>query len=107
LKWVIVAGFAAIFALGFAFLWRRPQFGAAGNRLEASGEPPAKPLATAPSASNAAIEEVNRDVSGSLDQLKDKLFRLELRRQAGTISDSDYARERERIEQLLRGLVRG
>jgi hypothetical protein len=106
LKWVIVAGFAAIFALGFVFLWRRPQFRATGNALGASGEPPAKPPA-APRASSAALEEVNRDVSGSLDQLKDKLFRLELRRQAGTISDPDYARERERIEQLLRDLVRG
>ena len=44
---------------------------------------------------------------GSLDELKDSLFRLELRRQAGTISEEDYARERERIDATLRNLVRG
>ena len=43
----------------------------------------------------------------SLDGLKDRLFRLELRRQAGTISEEDYARERSRTEQILRELVRG
>ncbi len=31
----------------------------------------------------------------------------ELRRQAGTISEEDYARERARTEQILRELVRG
>ena len=51
--------------------------------------------------------EVNREVRGSLDELKDSLFRLELRRQAGTISDADYSRERQRMEQVLRDLVRG
>jgi hypothetical protein len=53
------------------------------------------------------VEEVNRQVTGSLDEMKEKLFRLELRRQAGTIGEDDYARERQRIEQLLRDLVRG
>jgi hypothetical protein len=113
LKWVIVAGFAAIFALGLAFLWRRPQFMAAGSAPAASRDskgPAKQPAASTPTARNAssvALDEANRHVSGSLDGLKDKLFRLELRRQAGTISDADYARERQRIEQLLRDLVRG
>jgi hypothetical protein len=39
--------------------------------------------------------------------LKDQLFRLELRRQAGTISDDEYSRERAKAEQVLRDLVRG
>jgi hypothetical protein len=43
----------------------------------------------------------------SLDALKDQLFRLELRRQAGTIGDEEYARERAKAEQVLRDLVRG
>ena len=43
----------------------------------------------------------------NLEELKDTLFRLELRRQAGTITDEDYARERARIEASLRDLVRG
>jgi hypothetical protein len=33
------------------------------------------------------------------------LLRLELRRQAGTITDAEYALERGRAEQLLRDLV--
>jgi hypothetical protein len=53
------------------------------------------------------VAEVDREVRGSLDELKDSLFRLELRRQAGTISEEDYARERERIDATLRNLVRG
>ena len=60
------------------------------------------------SASAATVAaEVDREVRGSLDELKDSLFRLELRRQAGTIGEEDYARERERIDATLRDLVRG
>ena len=43
----------------------------------------------------------------SLDSLKDQIFRLELRRQAGTISNEEYAQERARAEKVLRDLVRG
>ncbi|PYU16911.1 MAG: hypothetical protein DMG29_03015, partial [Acidobacteria bacterium] len=43
----------------------------------------------------------------SLEELKDTLFGLELRRQAGTISEEDYARERGRAEDKLRELVKG
>ena len=46
-------------------------------------------------------------VRGSLDELKEKLFRLELRHQAGTISDQDYSNQRTQFEQTLRDLVRG
>jgi hypothetical protein len=124
LKWVLVSGFAAIFALGFVYLWRRPQVMAAPatapdatNVLAARISEPAAdapvPVATVPHAPDAslspraAVEEMNRQVSGSLDEIKEKLFRLELRHQAGTIGGDDYARERQRIEQLVRDLVRG
>ena len=50
---------------------------------------------------------LDSEVRLSLDDLKDTLFRLELRRQAGTISEDDYARERARMEGVLRSLVRG
>jgi hypothetical protein len=50
---------------------------------------------------------VDSEVRGSLDALKDNLFRLELRRQAGTITEEDYTRERARMEKVLRDLVRG
>jgi hypothetical protein len=50
---------------------------------------------------------VDAAVGVSLDSLKDQMFRLELRRQAGTISEEEYARERARAEKVLRDLVRG
>ena len=50
---------------------------------------------------------MDRETSNSLDALKNQLFRLELRRQAGTISDEEYSRERAKAEQVLRDLVRG
>jgi len=55
----------------------------------------------------ASVASVNAHVNASLDTLKDEVFRLELRKQAGTISDEDYAREKTRVEKLLRDLVRG
>ena len=117
LKWILVAGFAAIFALGFVYLLRRPQFIAAGG--PANSEPAAAKLAkpslvagatsaaSSPSVGGGVVEDANRHVGDSLDELKDKLFRLELRRQAGTISEADYTRDRQSVEQLLRELVRG
>ncbi|MFZ3201894.1 MAG: hypothetical protein WA175_12185 [Candidatus Acidiferrales bacterium] len=120
LKWILVAGFAALFLLGFAYLWRKPQAASAGalGAVQDNFEPPAArqtvSSATAaqessPSRPSGGIvsADVERQVRGSLDDLKDTLFRLELRHQAGTISDVEYARERERIENLLRNLVRG
>jgi hypothetical protein len=110
-KWILVGGFAAIFALGFVYLLRRPQVAAAngaGGVAAAYEPPPATKPPKSPSRNAAAVaEEVDREVRGSLDELKDSLFRLELRRQAGTISEEDYARERERIDATLRNLVRG
>jgi hypothetical protein len=53
------------------------------------------------------IADVDNQVQGSLDDLKHNIFRLELRRQAGTISEEDYTRERTRVEKALRDLVRG
>jgi hypothetical protein len=76
--------------------------------------PPARVATKAPSsaaqASRGAVEtvaDVDQQVQGSLDDLKNNIFRLELRRQAGTISEDDYARERARVEKALRDLVQG
>jgi len=68
------------------------------------------PAARAPADSGPAstpLAQVDAAVGGSLDALKDQLFRLELRRQAGTISEAEYAQERARAEKVLRDLVRG
>lgn len=57
--------------------------------------------------SAAAIAEVDAQVGSSLDALKDRIFRLELRRQAGTITEAEYTQERTRAEMVLRELVKG
>jgi hypothetical protein len=139
LRWIIIGGFAALFALGVLILWRTPgalapQAAGAGDlpvpaatsagprKRKAVPSAPTQPAAAAPvssptsssyksaavaSAPAADLPGIERDVQDSLDGLKDRLFRLELRRQAGTISEEEYARERARTEQILRELVRG
>ena len=118
-----MAGFAAIFVLGALYVWRQPQTVAAGrcgrgsrcSRAGAEGyacSETARRLSACAVAAPAAASGVttaglDREVRGSLDELKDTLFRLELRREAGTISEEDYARERERVQKTLRDLVRG
>jgi hypothetical protein len=100
LKWPLIAGFGAIFALGAMMLARKPVVAVAGGVPVASGAAPSAPP-------SAALSQVDAAVGTSLDALKDQMFRLELRRQAGTISEEEYARERARAEKVLRDLVRG
>jgi hypothetical protein len=143
LRWIIIGGFAALFALGVLMIWRKPDFvpgaaagtgdmpvpssspsGPRGKRKSPASQAAARapsaqaaPTASAGSGNSVAsvasavsavdVPAVEREVQNGLDGLKDKLFRLELRRQAGTISEEDYARERARTEQVLRELVRG
>ena len=128
LKWILTGGFASIFVLGFAYLWLKPRPVVASNgsqeiaadlprprNAKKSGASSAAAAAVAetlaPSAARAqssdATAAIDREVRGSLDELKDNIFRLELRRQAGTISEEDYARQRESVEKMLRELVRG
>jgi hypothetical protein len=112
LKWPLVAGFLGVFALGAILLARKPvavvaSF-AGGEREDAPAPKPARKQTAAKSQQNQAnLAQVDAAVSTSLDALKDTIFRLELRRQAGTISEEEYARERARAEKVLRDLVRG
>lgn len=122
LKWPIVSGFATLFVLGAIFLWRKPSAAFAnGGTANASQETFSTARQTKTNASSlalrmqsqpgvetpGAVENTEREVQNSLDGLKDSLFRLELRHQAGTISDDEYARERARFDQILRELVKG
>jgi hypothetical protein len=121
LKWIFLGGFGALFALGAIFLWRRSVLTPAGGPQNSEGyagkgsgprqrSPQANsapPLVSSPAAGTDTVAEVERQVTHSLDELKDTLFKLELRHQAGTISEEDYARERARAEKILRDLVRG
>ncbi len=104
LKWPLIGGFVVIFALGALLLARKPVVAMVG------GPAPVVPPGTGVNFSapaSAAMGQVDAAVGTSLDGLKDQLFRLELRHQAGTISEQEYAQERARAEKVLRDLVRG
>jgi len=112
-KWILLGGLAAIFAVGVGLLLRKPVPEVAsapapppapkGRKAQRAAQAKAAPAAppTPP------VERVTQEVNSNLDSLKDTLLRLELRRQAGTITDAEYALERGRAEQLLRDLVQG
>jgi hypothetical protein len=114
-KWILLGGLAAIFAVGVGILLRQPvpEVVAApaptqapkGRKAQRAAQAKAAPAPPAPPAAH--VEKVTRAVHSDLDSLKDTLLRLELRRQAGTITDEEYALERGRAEQLLRDLVQG
>jgi hypothetical protein len=113
LKWPLIAGFLGVFALGAILLARRPVVAVAGggsseaeNASAARAKKP-KPGVDASHRTSPSLAEVDAAVGTSLDSLKDQIFRLELRRQAGTLSEEEYARERARAEKVLRDLVRG
>ena len=103
LKWPLIGGFIALFALGAILLARKPLVAVAGGSAPAFGAP----AVPAVKPGSAAMAQVDAAVGTSLDALKDQIFRLELRRQAGTISEQEYAQERARAEKVLRDLVRG
>jgi len=115
LKWPLVVGFLGMFALGAIFLARKPVAvvaGVPGAEIPLTATPAAKKVAASAGASKIAaasptIDDVDAAVGSSLDSLKDQIFRLELRRQAGTISEEEYAQERAHAEKVLRDLVRG
>ena len=116
-KWWLVGGFCVLFVFAAVLLWKKPiSVTVAGPDLPAR-QPVEKPQAArgnvaksadaAASANGNSLAALDRDTTNSLEQLKDQLFRLELRRQAGTISDDEYSSERAKAEQVLRDLVRG
>lgn len=116
LKWPLLGGFLGVFVILAVLLARRPVVAVAGGPAATDGaaavqtSSPKKGATTAASAlaeRSAALAGVDAAVGTSLDALKDTLFRLELRRQAGTISEEEYNQERARAEKVLRDLVRG
>src|ERR1700676_2837617 len=110
LKWPLIAGFVALFTLCGILLSRKQIVVApAGPALSAaapvsSSAVLATPVVEKPAATG-TVAAISQQVNSSLESLKDSLFRIELRRQAGTISEEDYARERAQLEKLLRDLV--
>jgi hypothetical protein len=107
LKWPLIVGFLGLFGLAALLLSRKPVVAVAGGvPLNIPGAPATGSNAPA-SSRPSPLANVDAVVSTSLDALKDQLFRLELRRQAGTITEQEYAQERARAEKVLRDLVRG
>jgi len=122
LKWYLIGGFVGVFALLAVLLARKPVVAVAGPATEEKEPAPqvqkktvpsARPVApaargsAAPTNGAASLAEVDMAIGTSLDALKERLFRLELRHQAGTISETEYAQERAHAEKVLRDLVRG
>jgi len=117
LKWPLIGGFIGLFALGAILLARKPvvavaAVGGATTPVIADATTPRGPMPASPKAQGSGngaptLADVDAAVGTSLDALKDQIFRLELRRQAGTISEEEYAQERARAEKVLRDLVRG
>jgi len=120
-KWILLGGLGAIFAVGVGLLLRKPvpevesapaspplapKSRKAQRAAQARAEQ-AKVAQAAPAPAPPPAERVKQEVNANLDSLKDTLLRLELRRQAGTITDAEYALERGRAEQVLRDLVQG
>jgi hypothetical protein len=106
LKYPLLGGFAVMFLLGAILLARKPVAVTASAGVS-PGAPLLAPGVYAPPAVSAALSRVDAEGGNSLDALKESMFRLELRHQAGTISEEDYATERAKAEKILRDLVRG
>jgi hypothetical protein len=119
LKWYVFGGLAALFAVGALLVWSKkivvPAVEAEGEAAGAAAKK-AKKVVTAATASAPAAPvasaanisaEVNHQVAQTMESLKEQIFKLELRRQAGTISEDDYLSEKTRIDQMLRDMVQG
>jgi len=111
-KWFLVAGLVALFAMGALLLSRKQVVVTSSEEddqplVSAKPDRPAKSKKAPPATSANASAAVDQHVGVSLESLKDQIFRLELRRQAGTISEEDYTREKANFEKLLRNLVQG
>ena len=104
-KWILIVGLSAMMAVGGFFLWRKPvpQLAGAGPRMPAA---PAPVHASAQGETPASVQQVlaqaQHEAQRRLEEIKERLVRVEMRKQAGTISDEEYARERAAVEAQLR-----
>jgi hypothetical protein len=117
-KWILVAALGAIFALGGALVWQRGKAepATAGGAASMGASTVAKHATDVPArtagestaaAGTALMQQAERAAQGSLEEIKDRLFRLELRRQAGTISEEEYTLRRADAEKILHEMLRG
>jgi hypothetical protein len=108
LTWLLAAGLAVLLFAGTMLLWRRssaaPATASASGSAAGSGH---AAIGAEAKRSRPSAKAVAREVQRELDEIKEQLLQLELRHQGGTLGDDEYARERKRVEDLLRGLLRG
>ena len=107
LKWPLIGVVGLGFAVGGYLLSRKQIVPVPVGAAAPVPSPAAHPPGAVPSAAGPNLKEIDLQVGTSLDALKERLFKLELRRQAGTISEQEYMQERARAEQVLRDLLRG
>ncbi len=103
LRGILIGGFVALFVLGAFFLWWK-------SRNPIAVATPAGGTGTATVPTPQTVQQVGSGESSlrnSVDEIKETLFRLELRRQAGTLAESEYLVQRQRLEKALRDLVKG
>ncbi len=104
LTWILAIGIGGLLLLGTALLWRRSAAQPVAEPSGATARPSNGPRAKR---HDAAAESASREVEQKLDQIKDKLLQLELRHQAGTLSEEEYAVQRQQVEENLRTLLKG
>jgi hypothetical protein len=107
LTWILAVSLAVLLFVVSMFIWRRSSAqqavatAGAGMGPGASGKGKGKGKQKRPAAESPAS-----GADGRLDQIKDRLLQLELRHQAGTLSDEDYSQERQQVEETLRELLK-
>jgi hypothetical protein len=107
LKWILVGGFGSLFILGAFFLWWRSRQPDAAGVAAMAGAAGTNVMAPAPPRVEASGSGGEQALRQSVDEIKETLFRLELRRQAGTLSEDAYQVQRKQMEKALRELVKG
>jgi hypothetical protein len=109
-KWILIVGLAGMMTVGAFILWKRPLPHPAG--APSVGPSPARlPRETdhraAPTGKvEQVMAEAQQEARKRLDEVKELLVRIEMRKQAGSISDDEYARERSRAEAMLRDYLK-
>jgi hypothetical protein len=98
LTWILAVCIAMLLGLVTMFLLRQRTL-----------QPAAAPSGSADRAPGGATAPVVHDTKREekLDRIKEEFLQLELRHQAGTLGDEDYARGRRRVEEALRAIVHG
>ncbi len=100
LRWILISGFGALFVLGAFFLWWKSRNTLPVSAAADAAVPPPAPVSSAkPVSPKPSLRQ-------SVEEMKETLFRLELRRQAGTLSEEEYLAQRHQLESALRDLVK-